>query len=50
MAKPILAPPVLTGKAADKLLRHLENAQPNPAKEAQNRKAIEFHASVPRRD
>ena len=37
MARPITAPPVLTGKAAEKLLQHLETARPNPVNDERNR-------------
>ena len=49
MAREILAPPLLTGEAAEQLLRHLEQSRPNPETDEMNRLAIEFYRSVPRK-
>ena len=50
MAKPIQAPPVLTGEAADQLIEHLKKAKPNPVNDERNRKALETHARIKRID
>ena len=49
MAKPIVAPPVLTGKAAEQLLEHLEKAKPTPEGKERNRRAREAHARIKRK-
>lgn len=46
MAKPILGTPILRGKAAKEMLEYLAKAKPDPEKEEQLRKALEFHRKV----
>ena len=50
MAKPIIAPPVLTGKAAEKLLKHLEQTKPSKATLELNERAKEDYARIRRMD
>ena len=50
MARPIIAPPVLTGKAAENLLRHLETAKPNPVNDERNRQARKIARQIKRMD